>query len=137
MLNNNQLIYRVTYVSMKLGTLAILAIAATAQAGAVASESSPDSNRPPSTLDETPSRDFGLDVSAVPEKDPSRPKAEEVIPKCAIACIESYVQKHTRCKIADYKCICNHHEVRDCDALTCYINRCGFTKARSTFSSKL
>ncbi|KAF1734509.1 hypothetical protein CRV24_006049 [Beauveria bassiana] len=58
-----------------------------------------------------------------------RPK--DIIPHCALSCIESYVKLHTRCRATDYLCICNHKEIKDKNAVSCVVNNCGFTKARN------
>ncbi|KAJ3497981.1 hypothetical protein NLG97_g1485 [Lecanicillium saksenae] len=58
-------------------------------------------------------------------------KPEETIHACAMPCVEAYVQKHTKCALDDYKCICRHKEVKDKDAVICVINACGFSRAKN------
>ncbi|ATY65802.1 Extracellular membrane CFEM domain [Cordyceps militaris] len=51
--------------------------------------------------------------------------------KCALLCIETYIQKHTDCKVDEYECICKRKEVKDTDTVKCVIDACGFTRAKN------
>ncbi|KAM3510597.1 hypothetical protein MY11210_005788 [Beauveria gryllotalpidicola] len=100
-----------------------LAVAAATQASAVLNPTDSISN-----LDTSSSNASGCVPSDVMPQEHRRPK--DIIPHCALSCIESYVQLHTRCRATDYRCICNHREIKDKDAVSCVVNNCGFTKAR-------
>lgn len=126
-------------VNMKVLTLTIMAIATTAQASAVFDDSARGSDSELSlrrlpALVRLPPRRVDL-VQRKKKKEHKKP--EEVIPKCALPCIEPYILKHTMCELDNWKCICKHHEVKDADASACLVNNCGMTNTKSMFLPRI
>lgn len=118
---------------MKVLTLTIMAVAATVQASVIFGDSARGSDseaslRPLPTSVHLPHPRVNL----VKRKKEHR-KPEDVIAKCALPCIEYYVLKHTMCELDNWKCICKHHEVKDSDAMACFVNHCGMTNTISMF----
>lgn len=57
-------------------------------------------------------------------------RPQDMIPRCAMPCVEAYVATHTECKGGDYTCICGHKEIKDETAIKCAVNACGYRKAK-------
>ncbi|KAJ6782617.1 hypothetical protein PWT90_00170 [Aphanocladium album] len=114
---------------MKLAIITLAAAAALVQATPVPGENIDGLPIPVHPVDLPIPADGGLLPNG--EKSKYDPNPGDTIPHCAIPCIEAYIQKHSKCALDDYKCICHQKEVKDKDAVVCVINGCGFSMSKN------